>query len=429
MSLTRTGNHAVLAVKDTGLGISEAHLNRIFERFYRVEAVGRRSNEGSGIGLALTQELVKLHGGTIQVVSELGTGSVFTVTLPLGKSHLPREHVQDGDIPHVKAISSSVVNHPYVEEAMGWLPGKSERPSHGVINDLPTSVIVPNRLPSPYTWSATGAKCLPDPYILVADDNADMSEYLRSLLSTNWRISIARDGQEAWEKAKAHPPGLILSDVMMPRIDGFELVRKIRADADLSLLPIILLSARAGEEARVEGLEIGADDYMAKPFGAKELVARVRTHLELGRLRNELEHLAKLSPVGIFRARSDGDFVYRSQRLVDISGADLQSPFLSTVHPEDREMVAQVWKESCSSGTSEKIEFRYLLPNGKTTWVLAQWAPERDESGQVLGVVGAVTDGKFSMSTAIIGRVESNKADVDFSDRTSGGAEKTITRG
>lgn len=135
----------------------------------------------------------------------------------------------------------------------------------------------------------------------VADDNADMADYLKTLLSSYWRVYIVHDGEEALEMCRRHPPGLILSDVMMPRMDGFELVRRVRNDTELRLLPIILLSARAGEEARVEGLEVGADDYLAKPFGAKELVARVKTHLELGRLRNELDRLARLSPVGIFR--------------------------------------------------------------------------------------------------------------------------------
>ena len=150
-----------------------------------------------------------------------------------------------------------------------------------------------------------------------------MANYLKNLLSPLGPVHTVHNGHAGLLKARSQPPGLILSDVMMPGLDGFALVHHIRTDESeaLRLVPIILLSARAGEEARVEGVQRGADDYLAKPFSAKELVARVRTHLELGRLRRELVQLAKLSPVGIVRTDPKGKVVYRSQRMVALSGA------------------------------------------------------------------------------------------------------------
>ncbi|KAJ3267399.1 hypothetical protein HK104_005936, partial [Borealophlyctis nickersoniae] len=145
--------------------------------------------------------------------------------------------------------------------------------------------------------------------------------------------------------------------------------------------------------ARVEGLERGADDYLSKPFGAKELVARVKTHLELGRLRGELMHLARLSPVGIFRANAEGKVIYRSRQLIEISGASLHDPHMGTVHPEDAAAVTRIWDRAMASQTACKMEYRYLRPrDGRVVWCLAQWAPEVDENGRVVGYMGAVTD-------------------------------------
>ncbi|KAI9105926.1 hypothetical protein DFS34DRAFT_36292 [Phlyctochytrium arcticum] len=401
VTLSREDDFAVLRVKDTGLGISKEYLPRIFERFFRVEVVGRRSNEGTGIGLALTQELVKLHEGKISVESEIDVGTTFTIHLPLGTHHLHRDRVSQSPAGGTQAILSPGLSSQYVEEAMGWLPHRDDEDQQEKTDHDQSARHIKERKAGDeskvnlFRWSATGADTFgsttPEPYILVCDDNADMALYLKSLLSP-LRVRIARDGAQALERIREKAPGLILSDVMMPRVDGFELVRQIRADPEHRLLPIILLSARAGEEARVEGLEVGADDYMAKPFGAKELVARVRTHLELGRLRNELEHLARLSPVGIFRANQQGDVVYRSQRLVQMSGAHIGMPLMSTVHKDDLVSVKAAWWTSIKDRESARIEFRYERPDGKTVWVIAQWAPEKDENGTLHGFVGAVTD-------------------------------------
>ncbi|KAJ3284533.1 hypothetical protein HK104_009887, partial [Borealophlyctis nickersoniae] len=234
----RVDQKVQLSVSDTGVGIPEKDIARIFERFYRVEGLSRRSNEGTGIGLALTQELARLHGGRITVQSKLGQGSTFTLTIPLGKSHLPREQVIEGHRNDGRGMAQ--LSSQFLGEVMGWFP-KQEDDSNPQENDgslpstatdmkEPAGTLQKRESPVsmiPFTWSATGAdvdgSAAPKPYILVCDDNADMAAYVRSILGPYWRVQIARDGQEALEACKRYPPGLIVSDVMMPRVDGFEL--------------------------------------------------------------------------------------------------------------------------------------------------------------------------------------------------------------
>ena len=204
------GDAAELTVQDTGTGIPAEELPRIFERFHRVEGSRGRTFEGTGIGLALVQELVKLHGGSVRAESSVGQGSTFVISVPRGIDHLAADQISAAR----RLASTSAAASPYVEEA------------------------VP-------------------------------------------------DGEAALSAALARPPDLVLADVMMPRLDGFGLLRALRADPRTSTIPAILLSARAGEESRVDGLAVGADDYLVKPFSARELLARVSAHLELNRLRQE----------------------------------------------------------------------------------------------------------------------------------------------
>ena len=256
VSLREEGGQAVLRVRDTGTGIPALALPHIFERFQRVEGARARSHEGSGIGLALVRELARLHGGEASVHSVPGQGSTFSLHLPLGSSHLPHEHVSPaGEMSDVGARAA-----PYVEEALGWL---RER-------DVPTA-------PSP--------ESAPRARVLVVDDNADMRAYVTGILAPSFEVETAKDGLVALASARARPPNLILSDVMMPQLGGFGLLREVRASPSLQGVPLILLSARAGEEASVEGLKAGADDYLVKPFSARELLARVRSHLELAHTR------------------------------------------------------------------------------------------------------------------------------------------------
>jgi signal transduction histidine kinase/DNA-binding NarL/FixJ family response regulator len=257
-----------LLVQDTGVGIPKAELPRLFERFHRIDGQKSRSYEGSGIGLALVHELVKLHGGDIRVESEAGFGTTFIIRVPFGMGHLPRERVEADGGP----ASTSVRADAYVEEALQWISGASA---------------TFDAAPEPVHSSGDVPALREGTHILLADDNADMRAYVRRLLARNCEVETVADGQAALEAIRARRPDLILTDVMMPNLDGFGLLRAIRSDDALREIPVIMLSARAGEESRVEGLEAGADDYLVKPFSARELVARVSSLLELTRVRQE----------------------------------------------------------------------------------------------------------------------------------------------
>jgi signal transduction histidine kinase len=264
---TRERNgQAVLEVRDTGTGIPAAELPRIFERFHRVRDAHSRTHEGTGIGLSLVRELVTLHGGTVQVDSTEGRGTTFTVELPFGAAHLAPERLRAPRTQESTPIGASR----YVEEALRWS-----------VEDAPQKE-APRPASSPPAADKARAR------VLLADDNADMRDYIRRVLAPHFEVEAVADGQAALESALAHPPDLVLSDVMMPRLDGVGLLRALRSAPHTKDLPILLLSARAGEEATLEGLTSGADDYLVKPFSARELLVRVKSNLELVRMRREV---------------------------------------------------------------------------------------------------------------------------------------------
>ncbi|MFC4453852.1 ATP-binding protein [Deinococcus sonorensis] len=257
--LQLAGGHWQLQVQDSGTGIPAAEQARVFERFSRVEGASGRSFEGTGIGLALVRELVQLHGGDITLHSVPGEGSTFTVTLPRGRAHLAPDRVEDRE---GRAVAGrATLPSPFLQEAVQWADEDLLAPD--------TAVPDPAR-----------------PRLLLADDNADLRAYVARLLGSRYALQVVADGQQALEAALADPPDLVLSDVMMPRLDGFGLLQALRAEPRTRHIPVILLSARAGEEARLDGLEAGADDYLVKPFSARELRSRVGTHLELSLLRH-----------------------------------------------------------------------------------------------------------------------------------------------
>lgn len=274
-----------LIVRDTGVGIPALELPRLFERFHRVENARGRTHEGSGIGLALVQELIKLHGGTISAQSLLGQGTTFVILVPKGKIHLPAEQVGR----ERELATTGTGAGPYVEEALRWLPG-AERDVASSLSELPA---FHEAGPTPYRHTNDGKD--DRPRVLIADDNADMRQYIGRLLSEHYRIDVVPDGEAALAIALDQPPDLILTDVMMPRLDGFGLIKALRASPRTSGLPVIMLSARAGEESRVEGFEAGADDYLVKPFSAKELLACVGARLQIHRLRRESEQAIRQS--------------------------------------------------------------------------------------------------------------------------------------
>jgi signal transduction histidine kinase len=270
ITLTAHGKNAVLCVADTGIGIPKKEIPNIFKRFYRVEGRGGRTHEGTGIGLALVLELVKLHGGVISVQSQAGQGTTFLVRLPFGKEHLPAEHIGSGP----NAESQLPIGAPFVEECLTWSPESAPRTRPGAATE--SALDRSNR-----------------PRLLLAEDNTDMRNYVCRLLKPNYSVEAFANGALALEAARKEPPDLILSDVMMPEMNGLELVGAIRADEKLRATPVILLSARAGEEARIEGATQLADDYIIKPFSARELLARIDTQIRLARAREQSHEAAQ----------------------------------------------------------------------------------------------------------------------------------------
>jgi signal transduction histidine kinase len=268
-------DHIRLDVRDSGCGIAAEDLVRVFERFFRGRASQTRTHEGSGIGLSLVQELVKLHGGSIIAHSELGQGTTMTVRIPRGCAHLDTGRI----IAPRKSTRSEARLHAFVEEALGWLPDEPFKSS--VAEPAPDEQVCEALLPS--RQAAASAPEVTS--ILVVDDNADMRAYLCRLLDQRWRTEGATDGLTALARIRRRSPDLVIADVMMPRLDGFGLIRALRDDPATAQVPVMLLSARAGEEASTEGLRAGADDYVIKPFSARELLARVESRLTQARLR------------------------------------------------------------------------------------------------------------------------------------------------
>ena len=265
-----------MRVADTGCGIAAEDLPRIFDRFATIEAPRARTAERTGIGLSLVKERVKLHGGTIEAQSGLGTGTTITVRIPHGCSHLPRDRIVAEDAsPQPEGTAQ-----PYLEEALGWLAEDSD-----------SSPAVP-------TEGRSQAR------ILVVDDNADMRKYLLRLLQERWQVETASDGVSALDRIRQQPPDLVIADIMMPQMDGLELLRRIRDTTASAQIPVLLLSARAGEEASVGGLRAGADDYLVKPFSRHELLARVESRLATAR-QHAAERQARTQAEQTIKAREE----------------------------------------------------------------------------------------------------------------------------
>jgi signal transduction histidine kinase len=379
VSIREHGDRAELKVRDTGTGIPAGEVGRVFERFHRVEGARGRTQEGTGIGLALVQELVKLHGGTIRVAGEAGRGSTFTVEIPFGRAHLPEHQVAVALAPGT-AIRAAA----FVEEAERWTP---EAPGPGVIA------------------SATPAEAAraSRPRIVVVDDNADMREYLTRLLQGRFEVETFREGEAALRAIRADPPALVLSDVMIPGLDGFGLVRELRAGEETASLPIILVSARAGEEARVEGHASGADDYLVKPFSAKELVARVESQLALARLRHldqqhrsELRRMFMGAPVFISLLRGPehrfelANAAY--QQLVgarDLIGRPIREALPDLSGQGFFELLDSVYQTRKAYAGKEVALRLQRAPDGapEDLFVTFTFQPFRDASGEIDGVV------------------------------------------
>ena len=260
VTLRRDGDEAELAlcVRDTGVGIAPAELPKLFERFHRIRGSKSRSHEGSGIRLALVRDLEALHGGSVDASSEVGIGTTFRVRIPLGSAHL-----DPGKILGDRALC----------QRRGAVPGG-------------------NRCDDASRWRARAFErrqnyCGGSHPALAADDNADLRDYVGDVLSSRYEVTCVKNGREALAAAQAGTFDLIVSDVMMPEMDGTELLRAVRSDERIAATPFIMLSARAGEESALEGLTEGADDYVVKPFSTDELLARVGAQINAAKLREQ----------------------------------------------------------------------------------------------------------------------------------------------
>lgn len=390
------GRRAELRVADTGIGVAAEELPRLFERFHRVENARGRSFEGSGIGLALVQELVEIHGGTIAAESTPGEGTCFIVRLPLGSAHLPAEHV------HTNAVSYRANADAFVEEALRWLPDAAN--DDGATRPMALGG-------DAEAGSGVGGR------IIVADDNADMRDYVgRLLIAQGYEVEAVNDGEAALGAARAVLPDLILSDVMMPRLDGFGLLRAIRGDMALAGLPVVLLSARAGEEAKIEGLDAGADDYLVKPFAARELLARVSTNIQMARVRreaarevvrseqrylmtNERLNLAlSTARIAIFELHIEtrrATVLGPLTRFLGVAEADAAEglpveAFIEGVHPDDLQRVGALVRRTIETGAPYEAEYRVTGGDGGRQVVARGSLQTLPSGGRRL--VGAVID-------------------------------------
>jgi PAS domain S-box-containing protein len=369
VELKAIGREVELAVADSGTGIEERELPHLFERFHRVEGARGRTYEGTGIGLALVQELVRLHGGKIMVESAPGRGSTFRVRLPLGATHLPA-----GQIAASRKLASTAVGaEAFVAEALRWLP--DEHPSGPLLamereRGFRTETEHSRRSDA----TAEIAK------VLIVDDNADMRDYVRRLPTGQYDVSIAANGEQALVLALADPPGIVIADIMMPGMDGFALLQALRANPRTRTVPVILLSARAGEEARSEGMEAGADDYLVKPFSARELLARVSAHLKLAQVRKgaeqRLKRVLETEAVGVLFFDHGGTVIDANDVFLRMTGytrGTIERRELTWRRMTPPEWVAaseEQMRHLTETGRLGPYEKEYFLAEGTRRWML-----------------------------------------------------------
>ena len=395
VQLREVDGGAELLVCDTGTGIPSEEIPRLFDRFHRVKGARGRSYEGSGIGLALVQELVRLHGGAMTVESKVDKGTTFRVHLPFGKLHLPAEQIG----PTREPASTTVRSEAFVQEALRWQTG--DRFPSG--SELPDSTFYFAAVASAESgvtaaWE-TGSK------ILVVDDNADMRAYMQSLLAHKYVVLTAANGEEGLQIAQLEQPTLVLTDIMMPGMDGFALLRALRSDIGTRKIPVIFLSARAGEEAAIEGRAAGADDYLVKPFSARELLARVGAHLRLAQARKDAEEEIRKSEerFRVFVAASS-DAVYQmspdwtimrhldGRRFISDTESPDQSWLERYIHPEDQQLVRATIKRAIETKSTFELEHGVLRADGMRGWTFSRAIPLIDANGEIREWFGTATD-------------------------------------
>jgi PAS domain S-box-containing protein len=396
---------ARLTVSDTGTGIPADQIEKLFDRFHRVEGAKGRSFEGSGIGLALVRELVKLHHGEIEVESAEGRGSAFHVTIPLGRAHLPAERVRTA----AEGTAIAPQSQSFVEEALRWLPGDAGDAllDAGAARDVPDGA------------AASGGEA-GQLRVLLADDNADLRDYISRLLADHgYGVEAVPDGEAALAALRSQRPDVLVTDVMMPRLDGFGLLRAVREDAALRDLPVVMLSARAGDDSKVEGLDAGADDYLTKPFSARELLARIAANVGMARLRREAaaavrgaeakarEQAERLqlaldsgAVVGtwvwdVVRDNVVGDALFARGFGLDPARCNAGMPFeavMASIHADDLQRVRDEVAAALRRGGPYRCEFRVRQHDGVYRWIEANGRVELDGDGKPARFPGVLLD-------------------------------------
>ncbi|MGE0877468.1 MAG: SpoIIE family protein phosphatase [Acidimicrobiia bacterium] len=407
--LSCTDAAITLDVIDTGIGIPANELPQLFGRFHRVEGAESRSHEGSGVGLSLVKDLVQLHGGTVTVESEVERGTTFSVCIPLVAAPVAVGGIDaEHRVQRRREPSRGLAAH--VAEARQWADG--------------TTIGTPGASPSP-SAAAT---------VLIVDDNADMRAYVSRLLSERYSVVTVANGAQALAQVEITRPDLVISDVMMPEMNGMDLLRMLRSDESTADIPVILLSARAGPESSVEGLEIGADDYLVKPFSADELLARVAARLNAGTgrrrervlsvLRMDLQDLREIEDIAAVAHRHASELLGHDQTFLAVpAGASLRvefhpvppqgvAPRYHTIGMESGHPLARAVRDGAVARASSSEQFRLLFPefaadHQATGMAAAVVQPVFDRIGRRVGALGVAWSSDRIVDAATAGLVDS----------------------